>query len=88
MPKIKDLGFNVIPVTMRPLERYAGCPHSGGPGTPVEGEDCLYSAKQAPPKQKPKQKPKPKPKRHTIGHDAVAQLRQQLEERIRNGIES
>jgi hypothetical protein len=82
MPKIRDLGINRIPTTMRPLEVGAGgapgpspfpppCPGASGPPKPPPGPGCEQSRKPGGCGEK------------YLGADAVAQLRQQLDQAIR-----
>lgn len=96
MAKIRDLGFNVIPATMRPPEVGAGgaqeiiraCGHTSG--------DCA-AASLAPPGPPPGPRPGchkspgpgpgPGPKSYScLGTEAIAQIRQQLNEAIENEI--
>ena len=86
MPKIRDLGINVIPVTMRPLEI--------GPGTAFDlnaacrGETCTQSSGQCVPTCKPPSvcaaNTSKKYEAAGFTDGAIAQLRQQLYDSIRN----
>lgn len=90
MLKIRDLGINVIPATMRPPEignggafdmQMCGC-------SPVQSKECVPQPSGCPAPSRPcaatPQCPAPSAKYDVGGlpHDAVVQLRQQVQDRI------
>ena len=92
MPKIRDLGINVIPVTMRPPEiglggfDMAAGPAADGPGTCVQETDCDLETCDPSGQCVPSCDEASKAPRHARGFspDAVAELKQQMQQHLEN----
>jgi hypothetical protein len=81
MIKIRDLGINVIPATMRPPEIGLGGAVQNDTGTCVEtcGESCEPSGQCVPSCDGASAAPR---SARGFSHDAIAQLRQQLQNQL------